>query len=45
MSVWMWHLSIIKLMAYSLGTKKEVGHLGGRKDSGIRPGTEDVTDA
>jgi hypothetical protein len=32
-SVWMWHLSIIRLTACGLGRKKEVGHPGGRKDS------------
>ena len=32
--VWMHHLSIKKPMAYGLGRKWEVGHLGSRKNSG-----------
>jgi len=35
MSAWMWHLSLIRLMAYGLGRKEGVGHLGSREDSGI----------
>jgi hypothetical protein len=31
----MYHLSIKKLMAYSLGRKWEMGHLRGRRNSGI----------
>ena len=37
----MWHLSVIRLMAYGLGRKQEVEHLGGRKDSGIVPSVID----
>jgi hypothetical protein len=37
----MWHLSIIDLMAYGLGRKKEVGYPVGKKDSGIVPGKGD----
>lgn len=39
-SVWMWHVSIIDLMAYGLGRMWEVEHAGGRKNSGMEPGEE-----
>jgi hypothetical protein len=40
----MHYLSIKKPMAYSLGRKWEVEHPGSRKNSGIEPGAEDLSE-
>lgn len=37
-TIWLYHLSIKKPITYDLGRREKVGHLEGRRNSGIEPG-------